>query len=286
MGGRGVSTHQPRNNKKILERVFFCAWRRNICDQHTHQPRKSIVELLKTELSTVSMILYNKYMRTTPISVGEYYHIFNRGNNKQPIFLDNRDWIRFLFLIIYLQSPIVFQNLGRQVSYFVKNRAFNISGDDHRELIKKRYVKLISFVLMTNHFHLIVNEFKEGGIAQYMQRVLCAYTKYFNKKYRKSGHLFQGPYKAVHIKDNRQLLYLSTYIHRNPRELSEWKNKEHLYPWSSYQDYIQDNRWGQLLEQDIIMEQFSNKKEYDDFTKSSTAKELEKNLDEESLIEC
>jgi len=223
-------------------------------------------------------------MRTISISVGEYYHIFNRGNNKQIIFLDKRDWARFLFLIIYLQSPIVFQNLGRQVSYFVKNRAFNISKDDKEKIEKGRYIKLISFSLMPNHFHLILHELEEGGIAQYMQRVLCAYTKYFNARYHKSGHLFQGPYKAVHIKNNKQLLYLSTYIHRNPREIVGWKNKEHLYPWSSYQDYIKENRWGLLLEQDIVIGQFSDKKGYDNFVKSSTAKEINEGLDQESLL--
>ena len=126
---------------------------------------------------------------------------------------------------------------------------------------------------MPNHFHLIVYELKEGGIAQYMQRVLCAYTKYFNAKYKKTGHLFQGPYKAVNVERNDQLLYLSTYIHRNPRELLKWKNKEQLYPWSSYQDFIKENRWEELLKQDIILKQFPNKEDYDEFVKSSPAKE-------------
>lgn len=154
--------------------------------------------------------------------------------------------------------------------------------DRRKEVVKKRYVQLISFTLMPNHFHLIVHELEESGTAQYMQRVLCAYTKYFNAKYQKSGHLFQGPYKAVHIKSNKQLLYLSTYIHRNCRELPKWKNREHLYEWSSYQDYVKENRWDQLLEQNIILNQFSNKKGYDDFVKSSTAKEITENLEEES----
>ena len=85
----------------------------------------------------------------------------------------------------------------------------------------------------------------------------------------------------MHIKNNKQLLYLSTYVHRNPKELSLWKNKEHLYLWSSYQDYITENRWGDLLAGDIIIDQFSNKKEYDKFVKSSPAKEILENLDEE-----
>src|SRR3989344_9566821 len=90
--------------------------------------------------------------------------------------------------------------------------------------------------MMPNHFHLIVRGLEIGGIARYMQRVLCAYTKYFNTKYEKTGHLSQGPYKAVHIEDDRQLLYLSSYIHKNPKELNGWKNREQFYPWSSYRN--------------------------------------------------
>ena len=224
-------------------------------------------------------------MRTIPIAQGEYYHIFNRGNNKQQTFLGTRDWIRFLFLIIYLQSPITFPKISRQVSHFVKNRAFDIEDNDMEKIVKERNVELVNFVLMPNHFHLTVLEAKEDGIANYMQRVLCAYTKYFNTKHENSGHLFQGPYKAVHIKDSEQLLYLSTYIHKNPKELSEWKNREHLYPWSSYQDYTKENRWGKLLQHNIILDQFSNKQEYGHFVKSSPAKELRKNLDDDLLID-
>src|SRR3989344_864239 len=224
-------------------------------------------------------------MRAIPIAVDEYYHVFNRGNNKQTIFLDERDWTRFLFLILYLQSPLVFQNLSRPISYFVENRAFNISSVDLAEIVRDKYVGLISFALMPNHFHLILHESTEGGTARYMQLVLCAYTKYFNTKYQKSGHLFQGPYKAVHTEDNEQLLYLSTYIHKNPKELSEWKNREHLYPWSSYQDYVGKNRWDKLLQQNLIHDQFSNKQEYGHFVKSSPAKELRENLSDDLLVD-
>lgn len=230
-------------------------------------------------------------MRTTPIAPGEHYHILNRGNSKQAIFLDTRDWARFLFLIIHFQSPMIFQNISRHISHFVQNRAlntlnsFNISESDKEKIAKERRVELTSFSLMPNHFHLSVYELESGGIANYMQRVLCAYTKYFNTKYERSGHLFQGPYKAVRIESSEQLLYLSSYIHKNPRELPEWKNREHLYPWSSYQDYVEENRWGKLLQQDIILKQFKNKKEYHHFVKSSPAKEIKENLNGDLLVD-
>lgn len=223
-------------------------------------------------------------MRKTRIAPGEHYHIFNRGNNKQPIFLDDRDRIRFLFLLLHLQAPIYLTNHNRQVNYFVKHSVFNIFQEKLEEINKHRYVELKSFALMPNHFHLIVFESKDGGIAQYMQRVLNAYTKYFNAKYQKIGHLFQGPFKAVHVEDNRQLLYLSAYIHRNPREILACKNKEHVFSWSSYSDYINTNRWDKLLKIDIVRSQFSSHKEYKRFVQTSSTKEKEI-LDKELCID-
>lgn len=212
-------------------------------------------------------------MRKVKIVLNEYYHIYNRGNNKQPIFLDNKDKARFLFLILYFQSPTIFYNISRFIFYFVKHSVFNIPKETQKKILNDKMIELISFVLMPNHFHLILCELKEGGISQYMQRVLNAYTKYFNKKHDKSGHLFQGPFQVVHVKNNEQLLYLSTYIHKNPRELVKWKNKEHLFFWSSYQDYLKTNRWGEFLTPQIISEQFTNWKEYEVFVKTSIAKE-------------
>ncbi|MCR4284258.1 MAG: transposase [Parcubacteria group bacterium] len=211
-------------------------------------------------------------MRKIQISVGEYYHLYNRGNDKQLIFLDSADKARFLFLILYFQSNITFDKPGRQVSYFIKNKTFNLSQKITKQIQDERMVELINFTFMPNHFHLTMREVKEGGISYYMQRVLNSYTKYFNAKYKKSGHLFQGPYQVVHVEDNEQLLHLSAYIHRNAREIKKYKNKEDQYPWSSFHDYINENRWGGLLETTIIFNQFSNHKQYKDFVDTSGTK--------------
>lgn len=219
-------------------------------------------------------------MRKIKITQGEHYHIFNRGNNKQNIFFDERDWIRFLFLVLYFQSPVSFENLSRPVSSFVKHQVFNISNQIVEKIAVNRYVELASFAFVPNHFHLMVYEKKENGISQYMQRILNAYTKYFNVKHKKTGHLFQGPFKAVHVESNEQLLHLSAYIHRNPREIKDWKNREHFYPFSSYQDYIQENRWGKLLKNKIVMDQFSSGEDYKKFTDASGAK---KETDDENI---
>ena len=217
-------------------------------------------------------------MNRENISVGEYYHIFNRGVGKKIIFKDDRDRIRFLFLILYFQTENNFPQISRIIFFYVKHRVFNIDNDIKNQITEERFVELTGFVLMPNHFHLIVKEIKEGGMGKYMQRVLNSYTKYFNTRYDISGHLFGGPYKAVHVEDDKQLLYLSAYIHLNPRELSEWYKKEDLFPWSSYQDYIEENRWDKVLKTEIVLEQFKDKKEYKNFVETSGAKEMEEEL--------
>lgn len=230
------------------------------------------------------MIEYDD-MRKIKIIPGEYYHIYNRSNNKQPIFLDERDWIRFLFIIIYFQSQSTFNNLGRQITHFVKHSVFNISDKIVENIIENRGIELVNFTLMPNHFHLTVREIKKGGTSRYMQKILNAYTKYFNAKYKNSGHLFQGPFRIVHIKDDKQLLYLSAYIHRNPREIKEWTNKEYLFPYSSYQDYINKNRWGELLKTNIVTEQFSSAEKYESFVETSGAKDFSNLIDKKVLFE-
>lgn len=221
-------------------------------------------------------------MRSIVIAPSEYYHLYNRGVNKQSIFSEERDMTRFLFLILYLQSSKRIDNLGRKATDFFKTLSCDI---ETKEVAKNRNVELSGFCLMPNHFHLIVKEVEEGGIASYMQRVLNAYTKYWNIKYEKSGHLFQGPYKAVHISDDRQLLHLSAYIHRNPRDLAKWYDKERFYKWSSYQDCTDKNRWGSLLETSVYTDQFKDEKAYLDFLNTSSAKLLEEELSKEICLE-
>jgi|SRR3989344_1464254 len=213
-------------------------------------------------------------MRNPRISPGEYYHLFNRGVHKETIFHNSIDFARFLLIVLSFQSPVVIPNVSRLSKSFVQHRVLNKDMLDLEKIAAKRYVELVAFCLMPNHFHLIVKEVHEGGISRYMQRALNSFTKYSNIKYDKSGHVFQGLFKAVHIENNEQLLYLSAYIHRNPRDFSQWKDKEEKYIWSSYQDYIGENRWGSLLLPNIITDQFTDKIDYEEFVRTSTAKEI------------
>ncbi|MEK7194388.1 MAG: transposase [Patescibacteria group bacterium] len=217
-------------------------------------------------------------MRQIRIAPGEIYHLYNRGVNKQNIFHDRSDFYRFLFLIIAFQSPINFLHVGRMAKAFGQHRVSAIDAEDLVKIIKKRFVELTAYCLMPNHFHLVVKEIDDKGIARYMQRVLNSYTKYYNTKYQKSGHVFQGPYQAVHIVDDKQLLYLSAYVHKNPEKWSD-------YSWSSFEDYMNKNRWGSLLKPEIILEQFKSKDQYGRFVSSSTAKEVIEEIGQHSVLD-
>lgn len=216
-------------------------------------------------------------MRKETTTPGEYYHIFNRGINKNDIFYNDLDRLRFLFLITHLQSAVSFKNISREIKLLVQSRALHSCVDKEiiAEICKERFIELVAFALMPNHFHLLIREVQENGIPQYMHKILTAYSKYINIKHEKDGHVLQGPYRIVHVDNNEQLTYLSAYIHRNPRDLTAWKNKEAMYPWSSYQDYVGANRWHELLSTTYIQEQFENISEYQQFVETSGAKERE-----------
>ena len=135
-------------------------------------------------------------MKRFNIAPNEFLHIYNRGIAKSIIFFNDCDRKRFLFLIMILQIPETMKNIDRMFKDFVLNPEMYIKNFDSTEL-KNRQVELINFCLMPNHFHLLIKEVEEGGISKYMQRLQNAYTKYINTKYKRSGHLLQGAYKAV-----------------------------------------------------------------------------------------
>lgn len=220
-------------------------------------------------------------MRYSNFSENEYYHLCSRGVSGSDIFLDGADYARFLFMILHFQSPIPTHNIRESTSHFSKRGFFKIDPVKLESLLNDRELELISFALMPNHFHLLVKNLKLQATSIYMHRVLMGYSKYFNAKYKRSGHLFQGPFKAVHTETNEQLLLTSAYIHKNPKEIheiNELKTDYSEYPWSSFQDYIDKNRWGDLLKRDIILDQFKSKDAYTKFVHTSKTKGEELDL--------
>lgn len=179
--------------------------------------------------------------RSAIISLGEYYHCYNRGTDQRKIFLTQKDYLRFMVLLYVCNSvkPI---------------HVSNFNSKDLIELFDVRrgdpIVAIGAWCLMPNHFHLALKEIRENGISLFMQRLLTAYSMYFNKKSHRKGTLYEGPYKFEHASEDRYLKYLLTYIHLNPMKLvdSKWKEngirdrqkaKKFLgdYEYSSYLDY-------------------------------------------------
>ncbi|OGF51445.1 hypothetical protein A3I27_03525 [Candidatus Giovannonibacteria bacterium RIFCSPLOWO2_02_FULL_43_11b] len=214
-------------------------------------------------------------MRKAGLVVGEYYHIYNRGVEKRTIFLDQLDYWRFMALLIGFQGDIDLNPMSRFVN-LVKLKVFN--DEIFQEIIKEKYVELISFCLMHNHFHLILHEIKEGGISKFMQRLSNSYTKYFNARYNRNGHLFNGGFQSSHINSDEYLKYLSAYIHLNPDELRRWHKRTTEYPWSSFQDYAGENRWGEFLNSQILMDQFNGGEEYRHFIEETSISKIERKL--------
>ena len=182
-------------------------------------------------------------------------------------------------LLCILQSDFYVPQVGRAV-HFVKHRMFD--KDIIKEILKEKTVELISFCLMPNHFHLILRGNTKDAISKFMQRLGNAYTKYFNAHHKRNGHLFGSGFQSIHIDTNEYLSYLSAYVHLNPRELKQWRGKEVLYPWSSFQDLVKEDRWSEFLNHSVITEQFDNPKEYFNFVEES---DIKNNLNENYLID-
>ncbi|HUC89079.1 MAG TPA: transposase [Candidatus Paceibacterota bacterium] len=219
--------------------------------------------------------------RKIPIVDSEYYHIYNRGNSKQKIFLDKEDYeyfIKCLYCCNTYKNFIFRENIIKQ----------NIDAFDFER--EETIVSIGAWVLMPNHFHIYIitghksdlwqsikrNENK-NRISEFMRKISTAYAKYFNAKYNRTGGLFEGKFKSIYIKNDNQAKYLFSYIHLNPVKLIDSKWKEEgikniqksldflsKYKWSSYLDYRDKTRINyKILDLNNFPKYFSNIKDFD-----------------------
>ncbi len=162
-----------------------------------------------------------------PYVENSYYHLYNRGVNRQNIFFDKSDYVMFIqFLKLYLSDPT-------EVNEYFKSLKLPVL--PHIENFNKQ-LTIISFCLMPNHFHILVKQKNAKTITHFMRSFVTKYVLYANKKYNRVGSLFQGAYKGVLITHDYYILHLSRYIHLNPSELNP-KDVPSEKPWSTYKDY-------------------------------------------------
>ena len=202
--------------------------------------------------------------RKSSFAIGEHYHVYNRGVDKRITFTDEYDIRRFF------QSMVEFNTID-PIGSLYENSFLQLGGETPK--LGEKLVNIIAYCLNPNHFHLILEQLVDGDISEFMKRLGGGYTGYFNKKYERSGSLFQGVFKDVHIDSNEYLLHVSAYVNLNDRvhKLGNQLGGETpklVRSMSSWGEYT-DKRIKGICEREIILGQFKNIKEYKKFALSS-----------------
>lgn len=193
----------------------------------------------------------------------EIYHIVLRGVGDSLIFKNKDDYYRGIFSLYEFNTtkPIeIEKQRERRQKIKAKGELFS---PDTRSLL----AEILAFYFMPNHLHLLLKQISDGGITQFMRKLGAGYAGYFNKKYDRKGHLFQGRFRAVHVKTDEQLKIVFAYIHTNGISLIEpkWKEKGiqnpeeainflENYKWSSYPDYIGKRNFPSVIKKDFLFE--------------------------------
>ncbi|MEA3353871.1 MAG: transposase [Campylobacterota bacterium] len=161
-----------------------------------------------------------------------FYHVISRGVERRNVFLEDDDFYKFLWIL--------------------------------NEQFKNYNITLHRYCLMTNHYHLLI-ETKESNISDTMKKLNSLYSIYFNKKYNRTGHLWQGRFASYYLYDDVQFCYVSKYIERNPIKANMVKQVDHY----KYQSFFQ---WKYKLEHFKLIENSKifdmTFKEYEEFVTS------------------
>lgn len=213
---------------------------------------------------------YNSSMslRDSNLVEKEYYHIYNRGNGKNKIFNSIEDYDRFCKLLFICNSERSFTFRDSVVDQKIDAWDFERG---------EPLVEICAWVLMPNHFHIILISHrsdlwdeKYNPITEFMRKLSTAYAMYFNKKYNRTGSLFEGKFKSKHISKDNYFHYLFSYIHLNPIKLiqPDWKengikNKKEAiaylmnFKYSSFQDFYGVSRKeGKIINKNSLPEDF------------------------------
>ena len=197
---------------------------------------------------------------------GEIYHIVNRAIEGRNLFQQISDYFRFIFCLYELNDKNLVIMCNR-----IKERRERKNRGSTPATQREPLVEIIAFWLMPNHYHLVLRQLVDNGISLFIKKLADSYVGYFNLKYDRKGRgsIFQGRFKAVHVKTSDQLINLICYIFTNPVELLEktWKeagvkNPEQAmkylesYRWSSYLDCIGKSSFPSVTQRGFLMKVF------------------------------
>ena len=145
-------------------------------------------------------------MRIEPIGIDSIVHVVQRGARGMEIVRDDADRFRFVRSLLYLNDtysdPVWHQTVARLPEY---------ARPEHWPE-REPLVHILGWTLLSNHFHLLLKEIREGGTARFMQRLCGSMSMCFNKKYGEKGSIFQGSYRGKAVSENKHLNYLAFYI--------------------------------------------------------------------------
>jgi len=176
---------------------------------------------------------------------GALYHILSRGNERHNIFFGDADYKVFLGVL--------------------------------EEMSERFEVDIFAYVLMSNHYHLLMRT-NQDNLSKTMQWVGTTYTRRFNLKHFRSGHLFQGRFKSILVQNDAYLMQLSCYIHRNPLRAGLVKRLAD-YRWSSYRTYAYKASHTKWLNKDLILSQCNGEDLY-----KAYREKVQKYSEEESKV--
>lgn len=202
-----------------------------------------------------------------------FYHSFNRGVEKRKIFLEEADYFRAVHDIYEFNDAKTIINLQRRIERYPisLNR---VEGKD-------KLVDLKVWCLMPNHYHFFSSSNNKNSLSKFHQKFGIGFSNFFNKKYKRSGVLFQGKHKKVQVAHDTQALHLICYIHANPLDIwkPDWREKglaeseiqealnflEGEYRWSSHLDYLGIKNFPSLIDTNFFFNFFKKPEEYREF---------------------
>ena len=204
-------------------------------------------------------------MARIPIEVENFYHVYNRGVDKRKVFLSDGEYQLFLRLLFLLNDQDVESPSRRLLLDEVEGTT-----------ARRPLVHLCAYCLMSNHYHLLLQECTPGGISKFMQRLGTAYTLIFNERHERSGALFQGKFKYKLIDDEAYLMAVIDYMHLNPNSRHDGEGEKSVgkladvdnYPWSSYHNYLGEKKNENLLYRDCLRDFIEIPEDYRAWLKS------------------
>lgn len=205
--------------------------------------------------------------------MAEIYHALNRGVDKRKIFLDDQDYSRFIHDLFEFNDIEAVRNTSYR--FHPRTMAVGQPYIGGKKKSRKLLVDILAFVLMPNHYHLLLKSRAEDGIPLFMKKLGGGYVQYFNQKYNRKGTLFEGGYRSIRITNEAHFIHLPYYIHLNPLDLfmPEWREKKitstrkamkllEEYHWSSFPDYIGKKNFPSVTSREFLSKFFRGPEQY------------------------